>query len=87
MVTIQSKKTDHNTQINEIEKKITDHNHDKEITTPKFNKLIAENFATTLAQAKLANKHDTANFEKKTDVDDKLKTLNKTIKQNITFTS
>ena len=30
------KKPDYNTIINEIEKKITDHNHDKYITTPEF---------------------------------------------------
>ena len=28
-----------------LKKKITDHSHDKCITTPEFNKLIAENFA------------------------------------------
>ena len=32
------KKTDYNTKINEIKKKITDHNCDKCITTPEFNK-------------------------------------------------
>ena len=29
-------KTDYDTQISEIEKKLTDHNHDKYITTPEF---------------------------------------------------
>ena len=29
-------KTDCNTKINELEKKLTDHNHDKCITTPEF---------------------------------------------------
>ena len=38
-------KTDYNTKINEIEKKITDHDHDKFITTPVFNKLTVEMFA------------------------------------------
>ena len=38
------KKTDYNTKINEIEKKITNHNHDKYITTPEFNKFTAEIF-------------------------------------------
>ena len=28
------KKTDYNAEINEIEKKVTNHNHDKHITTP-----------------------------------------------------
>ena len=32
-----NKKTDYNTKINEIEKKITDHDHDIFITTRKFN--------------------------------------------------
>ena len=31
------KKTNYNTKITEIEKKLTDHNHDKYITTPEFN--------------------------------------------------
>ena len=31
-------KTDYNTKINEIEKKITDHDHDKYIATQEFNK-------------------------------------------------
>ena len=48
------KKTDYNSKINEIEKKMTDNNHDKYITTSEFNKLIAENFAARLAQANLA---------------------------------
>ena len=36
------KKTDYNTKITEIEKKLTDHNHDKYITTPEFNTLAAD---------------------------------------------
>ena len=36
------KKTDYNTNITEIEKKLTDHNHDKYITTPEFNSLAAD---------------------------------------------
>ena len=48
------KKTDYNSKINEIEKKMTDNNHDKYITTSEFNNLIAENFAARLAQANLA---------------------------------
>ena len=55
---------------NEIEKKITDHSHDKYITTPEFNKLTAENFAARLAQANLVTK---------TDFDNKLSSLNKKI--------
>ena len=44
MLVIQSKKTDYNTKINEIEKKITNHYHDNYIATPKFNKFTAEIF-------------------------------------------
>ena len=42
MLVIESKKTDYITNINEIEKSFIDHNHDKYITTPEFNKLTAE---------------------------------------------
>ena len=38
------KKTNYNTKISEIEKKITDHNHEKYITTPEFNNLAATLF-------------------------------------------
>ena len=43
------KKTEYDTKIIDLEKKLTDHNHDKYITTPKFNKLTAEKFASRLA--------------------------------------
>ena len=56
MLVIQSRKTDYNTEINEIEKKITDHSHDKYSTTPEFNELTAEKFAARLAQADLVTK-------------------------------
>ena len=49
------KKTGYNTKISEIENKITDHDHDKYITSPEFNKLTTENFAGRLAQANLAS--------------------------------
>ena len=42
------KKTDYNTKISELQTKPTDHNHDKDISHPEFNKLTAENFATRL---------------------------------------
>ena len=32
-----SQKTDYDTKVTEIEKKLTDHNHEKYITTPAFN--------------------------------------------------
>ena len=64
-------------EINETEKRITDHNHDKYITTSEFNKVITENFAARLAQANLVTK---------TDFDNKLINLDKKVtktKQNI----
>ena len=60
-------KTDYNTKISEIEKKTTDHNHGKYITTPEFNKLTGENFDARLKQANLVTKAD---------FDDELKSLN-----------
>ena len=62
------KKTDYNTKIIEIEKKISDHGLDKYIATPEFNNLTAENFAARLAQANLARKSDITNFVKKADL-------------------
>ena len=75
MVSNLVKKIDYDTKVNEIEKKITDHNHDKYITTQEFNKLTAENFAARLALANLVTK---------TDFDDKLVKLNKKITSNKT---
>ena len=49
-----------------------------------FNKLTTESFAERLAQANMANKNDIANFVKKTDFGEKLKTLNKKITSNKT---
>ena len=42
--------------MNEIEKKLTDHNRDKYITTPEFNKFTAEVFDARLARAILITK-------------------------------
>ena len=50
------KKTELTQKINEIEKKITDYNHDKYITNQEFNKLTAEDFAARLKQANLERK-------------------------------
>ena len=69
------KKTDYNTKITEIEKKLTDHNHDKYITTPEFNTLAADVFNARLAQANLITK---------TDFDAKLSSLNRKITENKT---
>ena len=60
-----AKKTDYNMKTSEIEKKITDYDHDKYITTPEFNKFTAKNFAARLAQANLASKNEIANFLKR----------------------
>ena len=69
------KKRDYNPNISELEKKLTYHYHDKDITTPEFNKLTAENFAARLKQANLVTK---------TDFKDKLKNLNQKITSNKT---
>ena len=53
--------------------KITDHKHDKCITTPEFNKLRGENFAVRLGQANLVTK---------TNFDNKLLSLNRKITSN-----
>ena len=52
------KETSYDTKITEIEKKLTDHNHDKYITSPEFNTLAASVFNTRLAQANLITKTD-----------------------------
>ena len=75
MLVILLKKTDYGTKVKEIEKKITNHSHDKHVTTPEFNKLTAENLAARLAQANLVIK---------TDFDNKLSSLNKKITSNKT---
>ena len=47
------KKTDYNTKISEIENKVSDHNHNKNITTPEFNNLTTRVFTARLAPADL----------------------------------
>ena len=82
MLVIQSKITDCNINISEIQNKITaDHDLDKYITAQEFNKLTSETFTASLAQSNLASKIDIANFVKKTDFDNKLKILQQ-IKMN-----
>ena len=51
------KKTNFNTKISELEKKLTDHNHEKYITTPEFT-LAASVFNARLAQANLITEAD-----------------------------
>ena len=67
------KKTDYGTKISELEKKLTDHNHDKYITTPEFNTLAADVFNAKLAQGNLITK---------TDFDAKLSSLKRKITAN-----
>ena len=50
------KKTDYISKVTEIEKKLSDHNHDKYIDTSEFNKLAADVFNLRIAQANLIAK-------------------------------
>ena len=61
--------------INDIEKKITDQDRGKYITTQEFNRLIPDNFAAILRQANLASKNDIADFVDKTNLDKKIKKI------------
>ena len=74
------KKTDYNTKITEIEKKLTDHNHDKYIATPEFNTLAASVFNSRIAQANLVTKTDFDNSV--SSLDSKI-TANKTKNESI----
>ena len=69
------KKTDYNTEVTEIENKLTEHNHDKYITTPKFNTLAADIFNARLAETNLITKMD---------FDAKLPRINRKITENKT---
>ena len=69
------KKSDCNTKITEIEKKLTNHKHDKYITTPEFNKLAANIFNARLIEA---------NFVAKANFDNKLSDLNRKVVSNKT---
>ena len=73
VLVVQLKKTDYNTQITDIEKKLTDHNHGKYITTPEFNNLVASVFNARSAQGNLITK---------TDFDTKLSSLNRKVTSN-----
>ena len=66
-------KKHYDTKISDLEKKLTDHNHDKYITTPEFNTLAADVFNARLVQANLITK---------TDFDAKLSSLNEKITLN-----
>ena len=68
-------KTNYDAKVSEIEKKVSDHNRDKYITTPEFNNLAAGVFIVRLAQADLVTK---------TDFDTKLQDISKRITSNKT---
>ena len=68
------KNTDYNTKISDIEKKITDHDHDKYITTPEFNVMTASVF-----NARLARQTD---LLRKTEFDFKLKSISNRVTLN-----
>ena len=50
------KKRDYSTKISEIENKMSDHDHDKYITTLELNGLTAKNFTARLAEANLVTR-------------------------------
>ena len=66
-------KTNYDTKISELEKKLIDHNYNKYITTPQFNTLAASVFNARLTQANLITK---------TDFDAKRSSLNRKITSN-----
>ena len=52
------KKTDYSTKVTEIENKLNNHNHDKHIDTPEFNKFPVDVFnARLISPSKLSNKN------------------------------
>ena len=69
------KRTDYNKQTNKMEKKITDRDHNKYITTPEFNMLTAENVAAIFQQGNLASKSVISNCVNKADFDTNLLSL------------
>ena len=52
------KTANYDTKISELQKKLTDHNHDKYITIQQFNTLAADVFNARLAQSNLVTKTD-----------------------------
>ena len=52
------KTANYDTKISELQKKLTDHNHDKYITIQEFNTLAADVFNARLAQSNLVTKTD-----------------------------
>ena len=70
------RKTDYNTKISEIENKVNDHNHDKYITTPEFNTIVADLFKGRLAAQ--------TDLTRKPDIDSKLKGIRDRVTKNKT---
>ena len=75
VISILVKTTDYNTAISEIDNKVSDHNHDKYVATPKINILAEGVFNARLAQANLVTKID---------FDTKLQSLDEKINSNKT---
>ena len=50
------KKANYDTKISDLEKKLSDHNHDKCITTPEFNTLTADYFICKISTSKFNRK-------------------------------
>ena len=75
------KKADINTKINEIQKKITNHDHGKYINTQEFIRLMPNHFADKLKQANLI-KNAIADFAENIGFDEKFKNCNKNITSN-----
>ena len=73
MLVIWSRKLTITQKLIKLKKKITDHNHDKYITTPEFNMFMTEMFDLRLKQAKSASQSDIPNFAGTTDFDNQLK--------------
>ena len=65
----------YNTKINEIVQKITDPDHDKNITTQEFNKLTSAKFWCKINKSKYSKQNDIADFIKKTDFDGRAKEI------------
>ena len=70
---VKKKKTDYNTKISKIKKKLAHHNHEKYITTPEFIKFTADIFEAKLVRANLVTE---------TNFDTKLISPNKKINSN-----
>ena len=75
MLVVLLKKTYYDTKVTEIENKLNYHNHDKYITTPKFNTLATDIFNARLSQANLTTK---THFDSNLSIFNRKVTANKT---------